>query len=171
MNVPSNTKTSHATLVFRASGQHLPKIKTENEVAVMTWVKQNKNILIPDLVAFDSSTVNAIGHEYTLLCWSKAPYSAKNISPSTETHIGLILDRLADYLSPLHAHAWDAIGGLRSNDRGTLSVGQIVDKTFWQALEVKKLWSEVESADSLNIGGPCSTYVDLLSRQVRHTST
>jgi hypothetical protein len=164
--VPTNTKTSHTKLVLRVSGRHLPKIKTENEVAVMTWVKQNTSIPIPDLVAFDSNTANAIGHEYTLLSLVEGTTLSEKRQSLTEAQVNSILDQLADYLSQLHAHPWDAIGGLRINDAGTVVVGRVVDETFWQGPEVKKLWPEGESVNSLNIGGPYSTYVDLVSAQI-----
>jgi thiamine kinase-like enzyme len=168
ITVPQNTKISYGKLVLRVSGQHLPRIKTENEVAVMTWVKQNTSIPIPDLVAFDaSSTTNAIGHEYTLLSLVEGTALSEKHQSLTEAQINSILDQLADYLSQLHTHSWNTIGGLRLNAAGEAILGRIVDETFWQAPEVKKLWPAGESVDSLNIGGPYSTYVDLVSAQVK----
>ncbi|CAN9387827.1 unnamed protein product [Alternaria alternata] len=167
ITIPQNAKTLHKKLVLRASGQHLPRIKTENEVAVMTWVKQNTNIPIPDLVAYDSSTINAIDIEYTLISLVEGTtLSGKHQFP-TEIQKNLILDQLADYLNQLHVHPWDAIGGLRINEAGAVVVDRTVDETFWQAPEVKKLWPAGESVESLNIGGPYSTYVDLVSAQIK----
>jgi hypothetical protein len=106
ITVPQNTKISYGKLVLRVSGQHLPRIKTENEVAVMTWVKQNTSIPIPDLVAFDaSSTTNAIGHEYTLLSLIEGTALSEKHQSLTEAQISSILDQLADYLSQLHTHS------------------------------------------------------------------
>ena len=161
ITVPQNTKISYEKLVLHVSGQHLPKIKTENEVAVMTWVKQNTSIPIPELVAFDaSSTTNSIGHEYTLLSLVEGTALSEKHQSLTEAQISSILDQL-------HAHSWDTIGGLRLNGAGAAILGRIVDETFWQAPEVKKLWPAGESVDSLNIGGPYSTYVDLVSAQIK----
>ncbi|RYN32217.1 hypothetical protein AA0112_g6258 [Alternaria arborescens] len=168
ITVPQNTKISYEKLVLRVSGQHLPRMKTENEVAVMTWVKQNTSIPIPDLVAFDaSSTTNAIGHEYTLLSLIEGTALSEKHQSLTEAQISSILDKLADYLNQLHTHSWDTIGSLRLNGAGEAILGRIVDETFWQAPEMKKLWPAEESVDSLNIGGPYSTYVDLVSAQIK----
>lgn len=77
-----------------------------------------------------------------------------------------ILEQLADYLSELHEHPWNAIGGLRMDKNGSITVGRIVDETFWQAPDVEKLWPE-ETVDSVNLGGPYPTYVDLISAQIK----
>jgi hypothetical protein len=167
ITIPENKKTVHTKLVLRVSGQHLPKIKTENEVAVMTWIKQNTTIPVPDVVSYSSSVADAIGHEYTLLSLVKGTTLSDEYQSLTEVQLHLILDQLADYISQLHAHPWNAIGGLRINNAGTVVVDRVVDETFWQAPEVEKLWPEGETIDSVNIGGPYPTYVDLISGQVK----
>ncbi|KAI3317228.1 kinase-like protein [Xylariaceae sp. AK1471] len=116
ITMPKNSPTANHELILRISGNHLPTIKTENEVAV---------------VAYDSTFENPIAHEYTLL------------------------SRLIDFIAQLQAHEFNAIGGLHLNkDNERIEVGRIVDETFWQTV------------DSLNIGGPYATYVDLISAQV-----
>jgi len=167
ITVPEYKSTVHTKLVLRVSGQHLPKIKTENEVAVMTWIKQNTSIPIPNLVSYDSSDANAIGHEYTLLSLVEGTTLSDKYHSLTEVQLRLIIDQLTDYLSQLHAHPWNAIGGLRINSAGTVVVDRIVDETFWQAPEVKNLWPASETIDTLNIRGPYTTYIDLISSQIK----
>jgi aminoglycoside phosphotransferase (APT) family kinase protein len=167
ITIPSNPSTPHTKLVLRISGHHLPRIKTENEVAVMTWVKQNTSIPIPDLVAYDSSTANAIGHEYTLLSLAEGTTLSEKYQSLTESQTNSLLDQLADYLVQLHSHPWNAIGGLRTTDAETIVLDRIVDETFWQAPEVNELWPEGQSIDTLNIRGPYITYVDLVSAQIK----
>ncbi|KAF2416660.1 hypothetical protein EJ08DRAFT_566361, partial [Tothia fuscella] len=90
----------------------LPKIKTENEVGVETWISKATTIPIPDLIDFDSSTDNSIAHEYTL--HSRGPgvtLSDVYESLDEEQKVG-ILDQLLSILLQLQQYEWDGIGGL-----------------------------------------------------------
>jgi hypothetical protein len=168
VTLPTNDKTLHSELVLRVSGYHLPKIKTENEVGVMTWIACETTIPIPSLVAFDSSADNPIAHEYTLL--SRAPgVTLTDVYESlSQKQLTNIIDQLLDFLCQLQAHTWDGIGGLVRNKKGGGAVlARVVDETFWQIPDIKALWPKTETIDSLNIGGPYSTYVEYVSDQIR----
>ncbi|RDW95144.1 hypothetical protein BP5796_00907 [Coleophoma crateriformis] len=52
--------------VLRVSGNHIPTIKTENKVAVMSWLKQRTTIPIPEVIKYDSTCNNPLQREYTL---------------------------------------------------------------------------------------------------------
>jgi hypothetical protein len=67
ITMPPNNLAEHSELLLRVSGHHLPCIKTENGVGVISWVARNTSIPLPALVAYDSTTANPTGHEYTLL--------------------------------------------------------------------------------------------------------
>ncbi|KAF1955173.1 kinase-like protein [Byssothecium circinans] len=164
--VPKNPRTVHTRLVLRVSGKHLPTIKTENEMAVMTWIKRNTSVPVPDIVAYDSSDANKLGHEYSLLSLVSGTTLSDIYASLTETQMLLILGQLADYLSQLHEQRWNAIGGLRMDKNGAIVVDRIVDETFWQAPDVDKLWPG-ETVDSVNLGGPYPTYIDLISAQIK----
>lgn len=167
ITVPPNDKSAHTDLVLRVSGHHLPKIKTENEVGVMSWISNNTAIPIPDVVAYDSSVENPIAHEYTLLSRVEGATLSEIYQSLDDQQIGQILDQLADFLTQLHAHEWNAIGGLTRRDDGEIVVSQCLDETFWQVPDIEKLWPEGETVASLNIGGPYPTYIDLIARQVQ----
>jgi hypothetical protein len=157
----------HTELVLRVSGSHLPKIKTRNELGVMTWLAKNTTIPIPDVIAFDISDENPIAHEYTLL--SKVPgVTLSDIYDSLDdVQMTQVLDQLIDFLSQLHAHPWDGIGGLNISEEGEVVLGQVVDENFWQAPDIEKLWPPGETVATLNIHGPFPTYVSLITAQVQ----
>jgi len=167
IKVPLNDKSLHTDLILRVSGHHLPTIKTENEVGVMSWILQNTSIPIPDLIAFDATTANPLGHEYTLLSHSQGDTLSEIYSSLGEQQIEQILDQLIDILSQLHEHEWEEIGGLRRTDQGDIVVAQVLDETFWQTPDVEKFWPPSETVTSLNIQGPYSSYVEYISAQVQ----
>ena len=65
IRVSQNKRSIHTRLVLRVSGQHLTKLKTDNEIAVMALVAKNTTRPVPDVVVYDSSDASPIGHEYT----------------------------------------------------------------------------------------------------------
>ena len=54
-------------LILRVLGHHILRIKTENEVAVMMWLRKNTTIAVPEVVQFDVMFNNVLQHEFTLL--------------------------------------------------------------------------------------------------------
>ncbi|KAI1414052.1 phosphotransferase enzyme family-domain-containing protein [Hypoxylon sp. FL1857] len=166
VSLPSNEKTSHRELVLRVSGNHLPHIKTANEVGVMTWISKNTTIPIADLVAYDDSNSNPIAHEYTLLARVGGETLSDIYSTLDEGQINGILDQLADILVQLHAHGWREIGGLNLDAEGKVHPAQVVDETFWTVPDLG-LWPLGETIASLNISGPYASYTDYVSAQIR----
>jgi aminoglycoside phosphotransferase (APT) family kinase protein len=167
IDLPPNDKSSHTDLVLRVSGHHLPHIKTENEVGVMSWVAKNTTIPIPDVVAYDCSVDNPIAHEYTLLSRVEGATLSEIYQTLDDKQTSQVLDQLIDFLLQLHAHKWGAIGGLNVNMNGDITVGQVLDETFWQVPDIEKLWPKGETVATLNIGGPYPTYVEYISAQIR----
>ena len=167
ITLPTNEKQSHTDLVLRVSGHHLPRIKTTNEVGIMSWVSKNTTIPIPEVIAYDASIDNPIAHEYTVLSRAEGETLSDVYSSLNEEQIRGILDQLIDILSQLHAHKWDAIGGLTINAQGEIVLAPLVDETFWQVPDLK-LWPETESVASLNIAGPHPNYVDYVCAQICH---
>ncbi|RYP74917.1 hypothetical protein DL771_002701 [Monosporascus sp. 5C6A] len=166
ITVPPNNKAIHNELVLRVSGNHLPYIKTENEVGVMAWVAKNTKIPIPALVGYDSTPNNPTGHEYTLMSRVPGETICNIYSSLSPDEICQILDQLIDMLTELHAHDFSAIGGLYLDRNGEIQVGRIVDETYWQVPDIEILWPQGETVDSLNLGGPYATYTELVAGQV-----
>ncbi len=163
----SDRSHGHSELVLRVSGRHLPTIKTKNEIGVMTWLSKNTTIPIPDVIAYDASEENPIAHEYTLLSRARGVTLSDVYESLDDGQITQILDQLIDFLSQLHAHPWEGIGGLTLSDEGEPVLAQVVDETFWQVPDVEQFWPQGETVASLNIRGPYRTYVEYVSAQVQ----
>ena len=82
------------TLVLRISGNHIPHIKTANEVATMTWVREHTSIPVPAVVAWDDCSgsggggkgpTNPLGREFTLLEWVPGRSVDRMYTRMTET--------------------------------------------------------------------------------------
>ncbi|TXB99601.1 hypothetical protein FocTR4_00014610 [Fusarium oxysporum f. sp. cubense] len=135
-------------LVLRVAGNHLPNIKTKNEIGVMTWLSKNTTIPLPDVIAYDSFTNIPVGHEYTLLSHIQGVTLSDVYDRLSDEQMNQILDQLIDLLTQLQAHPWDCIGGLTLDDQGEVQLGPVVDETFWQVPDIEALWPEGASGDS-----------------------
>ncbi|KAJ4356475.1 uncharacterized protein N0V89_004508 [Didymosphaeria variabile] len=146
-------------LILRVSGNHLPRIKTLNEVACMRWVRSATTIPVPALVRFDAFTDNPINHEFMLL--ERVPgISVDQIYDQLDDRAKrYLISQLTDYLTQLQEHAWDHVGGL-SIVGDKVVPGPVLDETFWQTPDIGKYWDAGETAESLNIAGPYNTYAD-----------
>jgi len=151
---------------FVSLGHTFPKLKTENEAGIMSWVSQNTTIPIPEVLAFDSSTQNPIGHEYILLSGASGDTLSEIYHLLNDDEIAGILDQPIDILSQLHAIEWSAIGGLRLNSAGSIEVGPVIEETFWQTPDIECYWPG-ETIETLNIRGPYFSYVEYISAHVR----
>ncbi|KAF5261614.1 hypothetical protein FOXYS1_7688 [Fusarium oxysporum] len=53
---PIELSRGHYQLVLRVAGNHLPNIKTKNDIGVMTWLSKNTTIPLPDVIVYDGFT-------------------------------------------------------------------------------------------------------------------
>ncbi|KAI1008374.1 hypothetical protein LB504_002029 [Fusarium proliferatum] len=163
---PTELSRGYSELVLRVGGKHIPKIKTMNEIGVMTWVSKNTTIPLPEVIAYDASTRNPIAHEYTLLSRIPGVTLSDIYGSLSDKQQSDILDQLMDFLTQLQAHEFDGLGGLIVDDQGAVQIGPVVDETFWQVADIEAFWSLFETVESLNIGGPYDTYSDYISAHV-----
>ncbi|KAF5695595.1 hypothetical protein FDENT_220 [Fusarium denticulatum] len=118
----SELSRGYSELVLRVAGNHLPEIKTTNEIGVMTWLSKNTSIPAPEVIAYDASSENP--SLTSTLC---------------SLQMNQIFDQLIDFLTQLQAHPWDGIGGLTVDDRGEAQLGPVVDEAFWQIPDIEAL--------------------------------
>ncbi|KAG5809113.1 hypothetical protein H9Q74_000198 [Fusarium xylarioides] len=163
---PTEHSRGYSELVLRVAGNHLPEIKTANEIGVMTWLSKNTTIPLPEVIAYDASNKNPIAHEYTLLSRVQGVTLSDIYDSLSDKQMDQIFDQLIDFLTQLQAHPWDGIGGLTVDGQGEVQLGQVVDETFWQVPDIKALWPEGETVATLNIGGPYKTYVEYMVAHV-----
>lgn len=110
--------------LFRVSLPVDPFNKTESEIATLVYVRRHTTIPVPNPVAWNSSSNNALGYEWSLLekiegvelssVWGKMPWEAKV--------------KLAHDLAGICAQLWkqrlDKIGSLVFGDRYQIVAGQ-----------------------------------------------
>ncbi|KAF5698536.1 hypothetical protein FMUND_15063 [Fusarium mundagurra] len=164
---PTELSRGYSELVLRVAGNHLPSIKTINEIGVMNWLSKNTTIPLPEVIAYDASTKNPIAHEYTLLSRIPGVVLSDIYDNLSDKQQNDILDQLIDFLTQLQAHPWDGIGGLTVCGQSEVQLGPVVDETFWQVPDIEALWPEGETVATLNIGGPYKTYVDYMIAHVK----
>ncbi|CAK7229429.1 hypothetical protein SCUCBS95973_007222 [Sporothrix curviconia] len=162
-------------LILRVSGNHLPGIKTRNEVGIMAWVAQQSKrgaalapIPIPSVVAYDDTLDNPLQHEYTLLSRARGE-ALCDVWPSLGAEQrDAVFDQIMDLLVTLHGNEepWSHIGGLNIVD-GHVLPARLVDEAFWQTGSLH-LWPPGETIDSLNLRGPYPSWPALVAAQVRH---
>ncbi|KAG9958084.1 hypothetical protein KCU61_g8639, partial [Aureobasidium melanogenum] len=150
-------------LILRISGNHIPRIKTENEASVLLWLDKNPNIPAPRVVAYDSSTDNPLGHEFILMTREIGECLADIYSSLTSAQMDYVLDLLIDINAELHTHTWSHIGGLSADNKGNIIPGPVLEETFWFEPDILTLWPPGETFESLNISEPYHSYTEYIS--------
>ncbi|PYH90749.1 APH-domain-containing protein [Aspergillus ellipticus CBS 707.79] len=166
-SLPSDPS-SGVDLILRISGDHVPRIKTENETAILTWLRENTSIPVPDVVAFDVTTANILGHEYQIT--NRCPGEAisdiyDTLSP---TQLDSILLQLMHMLAELHQHPFTEIGGLSfsPDNTTTTTVGPMLDEHFWFICDIPHYFPPTETFTSLNYSGPFATFTAYVTAAV-----
>ncbi|EQB51638.1 hypothetical protein CGLO_08797 [Colletotrichum gloeosporioides Cg-14] len=145
------------TLVLRVSGDHLPRIKTENEIAMMRWVREHTSVPVPAVVRWDSGCENVLGCEFSLLERVRGCSADKVFWGMSDAVRRKVVEQLVGFLAELREmSAWKHVGGLRVDEAGEIVPGPVVDEWFWMAPMVERFWSGTgETVESLNpVDGP-----------------
>ncbi|RAK75226.1 phosphotransferase family protein [Aspergillus fijiensis CBS 313.89] len=167
--LPSSGEEEEVDLILRISGDHVPRIKTENETAILTWLREHTSIPVPDVVAFDVTSANPLVCEY-LIC-NRCPGQAISDIYSTlsEAQLDSILLQLMKILLELHQHQFPRIGGLAFDEQQqrSITVGPMLDEHFWFTGDIPRYFSKEETFTSLNFRGPFDSFADYVSAAVR----
>lgn len=155
------------TLVLRIAGPHLPHIKTENEVGVMRWVRENTSVPVPAVIRWDSTGDNLAGCEFTLLERVKGRSADKLFwgmgEGARRRLVGQVLGFLEEMRVASERVEWGHVGGLTVHrGMGEVVPGPVVDEGFWMEPDVRALWAG-ESVESLNpVEKPFGGWAELL---------
>lgn len=123
------------SLAMRISLPVDPSSKTESEVATLHFMRENGNIPVPKVIAFNSSSSDPIGFEWILMDfmpgmpleegWRSISWSAKEA----------IVEQLAVYSASMYRRQFHAIGNIYPNpkrpDPRTLEIKRIVSMQFF----------------------------------------
>ncbi|TFK41788.1 hypothetical protein BDQ12DRAFT_678502 [Crucibulum laeve] len=112
-------------LVARVARRFMPRLKTESEVATMSYLREKTNVPVPTIYHYDSNPYNRLGGEFILM--SKAPGIplAQVFHSLPYNDLLKLLKNLAAIVIPLFAHRFSEIGSLYfgPNPRGSASSG------------------------------------------------
>ncbi|KAL2026213.1 hypothetical protein VTO58DRAFT_103397 [Aureobasidium pullulans] len=161
--ISTRQKYSPSELILRISGNHISRIKTNNEAAVLSWLHDNTDIPVPQVVAHDSFIDNPLEHEYILMTREPGESLSDVYDTLGSDRMDSILDQLIDINAELHKHTWSHIGGLSLEKNGAIVPGPVLEETFWFEPDIAALWPAGETYSSLNILGPFDSYLDYIS--------
>ncbi|TFY76329.1 hypothetical protein EWM64_g7681, partial [Hericium alpestre] len=106
------TLTDGRELIARVARRFMPRLKTETEVATMTYIRTHTSIPIPTVYFYDSNPFNRLGGEYILM--SKTPKPNASAQPSPGFEVGPII-------------SWPFFG----SNRGDLAHPTEIDRGPW----------------------------------------
>ncbi|GLA92876.1 hypothetical protein AtubIFM61612_007982 [Aspergillus tubingensis] len=157
------------TLVLRISGTQIPRIKTLNEVGVMTWVRRNTSIPVPAVIAYSASRDNPLGYEFTLLERVPGVSVAEVYEGLDEGRKRSLVEQVAGFVAELHGKPWEGgyVGGLQlaaqeGDDGDEIVRGPPIEETYWQTQDVETYWAGMgETLETLN---PFKSDGDLIPR-------
>lgn len=153
-------------LILRISGNHIAKTKTENEVAVLSWIRKNTSIPVPSTVSYDATSNNTLKREYILMTREPGECLADVYQSLSTDQMDSIIDQLIGIQAQLHEKAWSHVGGLRI-DGTNIVPGPVLEETFWFEPDIQSLWPSSETSKSLNISGPFDSYVHYIIAHMR----
>lgn len=154
-----STSVSTTDLVLRISGDHIPGIKTENEAAVLSWLRQNTTVPVPEVICYNATTSNPLRREFIILSRCPGVTISDIYDELSPEKLDSILRQLMKILVEIHAHPFDTIGGLVQKDDGKIVPGPVLDEHFWFLPDIPKYFdSSKETFDSLNVKGPFFSY-------------
>lgn len=137
--------------VLKIENPHWPREKTENEVTNLNFIRRHTTIPVPKIFAYETVIGSSlIGHEYILMSYMKGKplnHEFDRIYKNPITY-HKILSQLADYLSQLKKHQFQAPGAL-------------------SCLDLTMLKCPVEFAN-MESASPCSDFADYAMRWLQY---
>ena len=137
-------------LVLRVASDLIPRIKTENEVAVIAWIAKNTSIPVPEVVRYDATSDNLLGHEFLLQMRCPGVTAGSIYDHLTPKQMDYILKQMHDFMLQLWRIPIGHIGGFRLSVNGQIEPGPCVEWECWQEGSIGKHWGPGESFETLN---------------------
>lgn len=145
-------------LLLRIPTKNLHPFQTANEVATMKRVRENTRIPIPEVIRYDTSAINILGYEFTLLEHMRGVCAADiyyQLAPDKKKHL---LEQLLGFHTMLYEHDWGHCGGLQLNEAGAVVPGKM--RNYWTRPHATEVSAPLET------DGPHSNFVSLMKAHV-----
>ncbi|KAL4259966.1 Altered inheritance of mitochondria protein 9, mitochondrial [Pleurotus pulmonarius] len=118
------TLADRSELVARVARRFMPRLKTESEVATMSYLRENTNIPVPTVYHYDSNPYNRLGGEYILMPKASGIPLSRVYHSMPYNELVKLLDNLAALIIPLFAHRFPQLGSLYFDSSANRTVVQ-----------------------------------------------
>lgn len=118
------TLADRSELVARVARRFMPRLKTESEVATMSYLRENTNIPVPTVYHYDSNPYNRLGGEYILMSKASGIPLSRVYHSMPYNELVKLLDNLAALIIPLFAHRFPQLGSLYFDSSANRTVVQ-----------------------------------------------
>ncbi|KAJ5180974.1 hypothetical protein N7492_004184 [Penicillium capsulatum] len=161
-------------LILRVAAPSLHRLKTLNEVAVLTWVHEHTSVPAPRVLAWDETTDNPLQHEYILGEWLPGRLLLDLWHELPASQWRPIIAQLVDLVRDMQSHAFNHVGGLTIDRSGGDDIaastvppvvipGQIHEFHFFTVNDMNLLPDPVAA----NIQGPWPNHAAYCLAQLR----
>ncbi|TFK25349.1 protein kinase subdomain-containing protein PKL/CAK/Fmp29 [Coprinopsis marcescibilis] len=106
------TLTNHEELVARVARRFMPRLKTESEVATLSYLREKTNVPVPKIYHYDSNPYNRLGGEFILMSKASGIPLSQVFHGLAYNDLVKLVKNLARIILPLFAHRFSDIGSL-----------------------------------------------------------
>lgn len=144
---------SENSLILRVAAKGLQSHKLENEAAVYLWLAQNTSIPIPQIVHYDTSADNALGHGYMLMTRVLDDNSAILYKNMGATTMDYVLDQLTNHFMQSSHYRVISSNTLEASELALKGVSiepsLVIDEVQWSEPDIATHFPPVTSSSNV----------------------
>ncbi|KAJ7466727.1 hypothetical protein B0H11DRAFT_2159580 [Mycena galericulata] len=106
------TLTSSHQVVARVARRFMPRLKTESEIATLSYLREKTGVPVPEVHCYDSNPYNRLGGEYIIMSKASGIPLSQVYHSLSYAQLVKLLENLAKLMIPLFGHRFPQIGSL-----------------------------------------------------------